>query len=95
MVRYVGFWKLLTQLSNQSVVERPTQPFSMRSARGFKNRILRTESPGAPTGLHSLFYEITETDSMHSYRLSVIGEEHTSLAEERPHSGRNQSEGPR
>jgi hypothetical protein len=38
-------------------------------------RILSTEFRGAPTGRHSVFYEITETDSQHHYRLSVIGEE--------------------
>jgi hypothetical protein len=49
-------------------------------------RTLRTEFRGAPTGLHSVFYEITETDPMHSYRLSVIGEQrYRSSGEERPH----------
>ncbi len=38
-------------------------------------RILRTEFRGAATGLHSVFYEISESDLMHPYRLSVIGEE--------------------
>jgi hypothetical protein len=36
-------------------------------------RILNTQYRGAPTNRHSVFYEITETDSMHPYRLSVIG----------------------
>ena len=38
-------------------------------------RILRTEFRGISTGLHSVFYEISETDLMHPYRLSVIGEQ--------------------
>jgi len=38
-------------------------------------RTLRTEFRGAPTGVHSVFYEIAETDLMHPYRLSVIGEQ--------------------
>ena len=38
-------------------------------------RILSTEFHGAPTGQHSVFYEITETDAQHPYRLSRIGEQ--------------------
>lgn len=38
-------------------------------------RILSTEFRGAPTNLHSVFYQITETDLMHPYRLNVIGEQ--------------------
>jgi hypothetical protein len=38
-------------------------------------RILSTEFRGAPTNRHSVYYEITEADSMHPYRLSVIGEQ--------------------
>jgi hypothetical protein len=38
-------------------------------------RILSTEFHGAPTGQHSVFFEITETDAQHPYRLSVIGEQ--------------------
>jgi hypothetical protein len=39
-------------------------------------RILRTQFRGAPTGRHSVFYKISETDRfMHPYRLSVIGEQ--------------------
>jgi hypothetical protein len=58
-------------------------------------RILRTEFRGAATGLHSVFYQITETDSMHPYRLSVIGDErYRSSGEERPRSGWDQGAGP-
>jgi hypothetical protein len=38
-------------------------------------RILSTEFRGTPTNRHSVFYRITETDLMHPYRLSVIGEQ--------------------
>jgi hypothetical protein len=38
-------------------------------------RILSREFRGAPTNRHSVFYEITETDPMHPYRLSAIGEQ--------------------
>jgi hypothetical protein len=37
--------------------------------------ILSTEFHGAPTGQYSVFYEITETDSQHPYRLNWIGEQ--------------------
>jgi hypothetical protein len=37
--------------------------------------ILSTKFRGAPTDRHSVFYKITETDSMHPFRLSVIGEQ--------------------
>ena len=35
--------------------------------------ILSTRFRGAPTNRHSVFYMISETDSMHSYRLDMIG----------------------
>lgn len=38
-------------------------------------RILATEFRGAPTGRHSVFYEIVETDSQHPQRLRWIGEQ--------------------
>jgi hypothetical protein len=38
-------------------------------------RVLRTEFRGMPTGRHSVFYALTETDSMHPYRLQWIGED--------------------
>lgn len=38
-------------------------------------RFLRTNFRGVPTGLHSVYYAITETDPMHPYRLNVIGEQ--------------------
>jgi hypothetical protein len=58
-------------------------------------RILRTEFRGAPTRLYSVFYQITETDPMHPYRLTVIGEQrYRSNGEERPRSGCNQDAGP-
>jgi hypothetical protein len=39
-------------------------------------RILRTQFRGVPTGLHSVFYQISEADQfMHPYRLSVMGKE--------------------
>jgi glycosyltransferase involved in cell wall biosynthesis len=38
-------------------------------------RVLRTEFRGAPTGRYSVYYQINETDLMHPYRLSVIGEQ--------------------
>ncbi len=38
-------------------------------------RILNAEFRGAPTGQHSVFYEITETDPMHPHRLGWIGEQ--------------------
>lgn len=37
--------------------------------------ILSTKFRGAPTNRHSVFYTITETDAMHPYRLSTIGEQ--------------------
>ncbi len=47
-------------------------------------RILRTEFRGVSTGLHSVFYQITEADSMHPYRLSVIGEQRYQSAAKEP-----------
>jgi hypothetical protein len=38
-------------------------------------RVLRTEFRGAPTGRYTVYYEINESDLMHPYRLSVIGEQ--------------------
>jgi Glycosyl transferase family 2 len=38
-------------------------------------RLLSTKFHGEPTGQYSVFYEITETDDMHPYRLTVIGEQ--------------------
>jgi len=38
-------------------------------------RILSREFRGGPTGAHSVFYQITEADVMHPYRLSVISEQ--------------------
>jgi hypothetical protein len=37
--------------------------------------MLSTEYRGAPTNRHSVFYKITETDSMHPHRLNMIGEQ--------------------
>ena len=37
--------------------------------------ILSTKYCGAPTNRHSVFYKITETDSMHPHRLKIIGEQ--------------------
>ena len=37
--------------------------------------MLSTEYRGAPTNRHSVFYKITETDSMHPHRLNLIGEQ--------------------
>ena len=53
------------------------QPNSANGMNADRNvfRILSTEFRGAPTNRHSVFYEITETDPMHPYRLSVIGEQ--------------------
>jgi glycosyltransferase involved in cell wall biosynthesis len=38
-------------------------------------RVLKTEFHGVPTGRYSVYYELNETDLMHPYRLSVIGEQ--------------------
>jgi hypothetical protein len=38
-------------------------------------RFLSTKFRGTPTGRHSVFYEITETDDQHPYRLGMIGEQ--------------------
>jgi hypothetical protein len=38
-------------------------------------RVLNSEFRGAPTGRHSVFYALTETDSMHPHRLQWIGED--------------------
>jgi hypothetical protein len=41
---------------------------------------LSTQFCGAPTNRYSVFYNITETDCMHPYRLSVIGEQRYNAA---------------
>jgi hypothetical protein len=57
-------------------------------------RILRTQFHGAPTGRHSVYYQITETDLMHPYRLSVIGEErYRSSGEKHSRSGLDECAG--
>jgi Transposase DDE domain group 1 len=38
-------------------------------------QMLSTEYRGAPTNRHSVFYQITETDSMHPHRLNMVGEQ--------------------
>jgi hypothetical protein len=38
-------------------------------------RMLSTHYRGAPTNRHSVFYKITETDSMHPHRLKMIGQQ--------------------
>jgi hypothetical protein len=43
-------------------------------------RILSTEFHGTPTGKHTVLYEISESDLMHPYRLSVIGEQQYHLS---------------
>jgi hypothetical protein len=52
------------------------QPNSAEARDADRNvfRILSTEFRGGPTNRHSVFYEIIETDPMHPYRLSAIGE---------------------
>jgi hypothetical protein len=42
--------------------------------------ILANQFRGAPTNRHSVFYEITETDHMHPYRVSMIGEQRYNAA---------------
>jgi hypothetical protein len=60
----------------------PNSPKAMDADRNVF-RILSTEFHGAPTGRYSVFYEINETDTQHSYRLSVIGEQrYSSFARE-------------
>ena len=42
--------------------------------------VLSTQFIGAPTNRHSVFYNITETDCMHPYRLSMIGDQRYNAA---------------